>query len=332
MADYHELITGLPHVDLATRAGWARQIFDLRLRLDAPIPHGIPARSLEKTLILGHWRAPHGGADHETEILLTAEILGAFDVLLFEQPDYSAEFWEDLLLAAGPSWQKVELVQEPSDLVRAGRDRTHANGRRYNERRHWAFLLDQRKAQFTGQVGTHSVDVRASGRLFRFFADAPILLPPDEPASCVLLNISLEPEQRSALALGGFLVPEELDNEIQGIALRPRARDVQLLAAGRFVPPAPFDTIVIWTALEIDFRHEKLHNFLSEAEAQLALEARLAEEARLRAASPANPEPDAPLLDQASARPPFWRGLRLGIEAEASDFWDACKALFIGRN
>lgn len=322
----------MTHVDLATRAGWARGLSDLRLRLDAPIPHGIPARSLDKTLIIGHWQPYRREADHETEILLTAEILGAFDILLFEQPDYSAEFWEDLLLAAGPSWQKIELVQEPSDLVRARRDRAHANGRRFNDRRHWAFVLDQRKAQFTGHIGTQSVDVRAGGRLFRFYADAPILLPQDEPASCVLLNISLEPEQRSALALGGFLVPEELDNEIQGIALRPRARDVQLLAAGKFVPPAPFDTTLIWTALEIDFRHEKLHSFLREADAQLAAEAKLAEEAQLRAASLGLPDQGELLLDRPALRPAFWVRLRLGIQAEAYDFWDACKALFIGRN
>lgn len=207
---------------------------DLRRALRSPLPHGLPARTLDKTLIIARWRPGPGfwaGADAAG---LAGEILAAADLTIIDRPETAGD--SHPRAADGPEWlRRLDWTPSPHTAPAA----TDA----------LALWFDARRIAFAGPVGRNFFGFTVSGTGF-----------------CLVTEAGAAPAGMHPVLLGkvgasgtGFVVPEELADLAAEVtlAVRPVRRAMLILAAGRFRPALAGFGEHSWTALEIDFRDEQ---------------------------------------------------------------------------
>ncbi len=282
---------------LSVESGLARRLVGLRRALRSPLPHGLPGRTLDKTLIIARW-APGNGFSGTPEMLplmapLAAEILAAADltivagggVRLAEKPDWLHRF----------DWTPV-APHPMTDMGIALSDNT------------LSLWFDARRIAMTGPLGGNFLGFSVSGVPFCLVTEGMIAAKAGG-AHPILLGPA---------GTSGFVVPEELTDlpANNTIAFRPMRRELQILAAGRFLPDLPDFGEHAWAALEIDFRDQRL-----EAIAEKAPPIAFRPESTSNDSLPSDILPAQPLTQRAEERPPPAR----------DDFLTALKALFFGK-
>ncbi len=127
-------------------ADWiARRLLDLRAQIKSPAPEGVPARTLNSSLIIGTWnirdfdnnKFRHGPRRREA-LHYIAEVISAFDVCALQEVNEDLDPIKDVVKLLGPTWDFIAT------------DVTQGAG---GNRERMAFVYDTRKVQFRHIAG-----------------------------------------------------------------------------------------------------------------------------------------------------------------------------------
>lgn len=202
----------------------ARRLLAFRQALRAPLPYGVPGRSLDKTLVLGLWRGGTRFAADPANADIVGAAVQACDVLALEG-------------AGGPALSCWGYADWRGPAPSTG----------------WTLYYDTRRITLGPGFGGEFVDFACGAVSFRLWSAAPAA-DRERPGG----------PERHDLALGaawperGLVWPEELEVVADGVAFAPARRRIACLAGGRLSGTEPGFGALLWTALEIDFIDEAL--------------------------------------------------------------------------
>lgn len=279
----------------------------MRRALRSPLPHGVPGRTLDKTLIIARWQPGTRFWEQAGAEMLAAEILAAADLTIVGGP----EVGETREMPGKPDWLR-EVCWAPMASRPAARDQSEQNGTTFS------LWFDMRRIALKGPFGGDFCGFSVSGQRFCLTTQAEIT---DKGAGHPIL---LGPGGE-----GGFVAPEELADlpASCAMAVRPVRREIQILAAGRFRPDLPGFGDHAWAALEIDFRDQHLDS-MAEMARPIAARAESKEDTAFLV-NGCPPPPETAPTGPGGLAP---EGIKSPERPEEKDsFLTALKALFWGR-
>lgn len=123
----------------------SRRLLDLRTQLREPPPVGVPARTLDSSLIIGTWNIRDfdnnkykNGPRRRESLQYMAEIISSFDVCAIQEVNEDLEPLEEVVRLLGRTWQYIatDVTQGPG-----------------GNRERMAFVYDTRKVTFRNIAG-----------------------------------------------------------------------------------------------------------------------------------------------------------------------------------